>query len=724
MNRKLCYFSFILISFLLIADSEISAQENFNIECISQYYYNWDDGVSDIAVQDNYAYLACFQDGFRIVDLSNYDLPVDVSHIELENAYAVAVSGNYAFVAGNGISVIDVTDPAHPAITGSIISLGIPSILKIESNMLYAGGNAGLSITDISDPLNPEPTGLYLNTRVNGFDIQGHYAYIADRVNGMYVWDISNPLHPELIDHYTVATHSSVRDVSIADGYAYLACDMGGLEIVDLSTMQQAATVDSFECADVIEAKGDYLYLSYGCPECPLAILDITNRVSPQVESIYYPPADITNFTVVGDVIYVAFEYMGMRALDVSAIETPREVVRFNRLGFIHDVRTVGSLAYINESTCLTIIDVSDSQNAVEVGRYEPFNRLQDFEIVGTTAFLTLYMDHSLEAVDISDPTHPQLISTFSFENPVDELAIFDHYALAVDYHGVHIVDISDPTNMHETGFYQCLYGGLGIEADDRYVYVMDMHSSYEYNIVVALDMTDPANPVPVATWNVADCYTEITAANGLLFASARDGVRIFDTNNLQSTDPISILEYPEQHLSVFTTIHVDGQRLYLSNHEYGIWIYDIQDIFNPQLVGAFQTPGSALNSFTDGDILYLADGTNFGVYDCSGAVLDVPHKPAADIAEFALLSNYPNPFNSTTQIQFEVAGQYHVSIAVFDVLGRQVATLADQVYATGTHVVPWNGTSDNGSQVASGRYFVMAKANDAVSTIPVVLLK
>ncbi|MBU1920593.1 hypothetical protein KKG66_07090 [bacterium] len=56
--------------------------------------------------------------------------------------------------------------------------------------------------------------------------------------------------------------------------------------------------------------------------------------------------------------------------------------------------------------------------------------------------------------------------------------------------------------------------------------------------------------------------------------------------------------------------------------------------------------------------------------------------------------------------------------------LGRQVTTLADQNFTTGTHVIPWNGTNASGDAVASGRYFVRAQANDAISTIPVVLLK
>jgi hypothetical protein len=130
------------------------------------------------------------------------------------------------------------------------------------------------------------------------------------------------------------------------------------------------------------------------------------------------------------------------------------------------------------------------------------------------------------------------------------------------------------------------------------------------------------------------------------------------------------------------------------------------------------------MNSAVSGDILYLADNDNFGIYDCSQAVLDASEAPEASVKEFALLSNYPNPFNSSTQIRFEVGKVSHVNIGVYDVLGRSVVTLADRDFAAGAHAIPWNGTDASGSAVASGRYFVMAKAGDAVRSLPIVLLK
>ncbi len=76
----------------------------------------------------------------------------------------------------------------------------------------------------------------------------------------------------------------------------------------------------------------------------------------------------------------------------------------------------------------------------------------------------------------------------------------------------------------------------------------------------------------------------------------------------------------------------------------------------------------------------------------------------------FELRKNYPNPFNPTTNISFRVAENSHVRVTVFDVLGRKVATLADQQYTRGTHQVQWNASS-----ASSGQYIYRMEANGKV---------
>ncbi len=78
---------------------------------------------------------------------------------------------------------------------------------------------------------------------------------------------------------------------------------------------------------------------------------------------------------------------------------------------------------------------------------------------------------------------------------------------------------------------------------------------------------------------------------------------------------------------------------------------------------------------------------------------------------EFVLLQNYPNPFNPSTAISYQLSAISFVSLKVYDVLGRDVATLVDGVRNAGTHTVRWNASS-----MPSGVYVYCLRASDAVT--------
>ena len=80
---------------------------------------------------------------------------------------------------------------------------------------------------------------------------------------------------------------------------------------------------------------------------------------------------------------------------------------------------------------------------------------------------------------------------------------------------------------------------------------------------------------------------------------------------------------------------------------------------------------------------------------------------------EFALEGNYPNPFNPSTTIRFDIQRAAQTDIAVFDILGRRIATLVGAQLAPGTYSTTWNGTNDIGLAVASGMYLVRMSALD-----------
>jgi hypothetical protein len=72
-----------------------------------------------------------------------------------------------------------------------------------------------------------------------------------------------------------------------------------------------------------------------------------------------------------------------------------------------------------------------------------------------------------------------------------------------------------------------------------------------------------------------------------------------------------------------------------------------------------------------------------------------------------ALLQNAPNPFSSSTEIAFTLARPGRVSVAVYDVSGRRVASLKDGEAEAGSFRIVWDGRDESGRSVADGTYFV-----------------
>lgn len=113
------------------------------------------------------------------------------------------------------------------------------------------------------------------------------------------------------------------------------------------------------------------------------------------------------------------------------------------------------------------------------------------------------------------------------------------------------------------------------------------------------------------------------------------------------------------------------------------------------------------------------AEWTTLGIHGNISIPTGVEDEHSALPITFQLEQNYPNPFNPTTTIHFSLLTREHVTLKVFDVLGREVVTLVNEMKQPGLYEVTWEA-----SNVPSGVYFYRFTAGQYIQTGKAVLAK
>jgi hypothetical protein len=106
-------------------------------------------------------------------------------------------------------------------------------------------------------------------------------------------------------------------------------------------------------------------------------------------------------------------------------------------------------------------------------------------------------------------------------------------------------------------------------------------------------------------------------------------------------------------------------------------------------------------NALTHDTITVTGNGHSVSVSNLNGMIPEV----------YQLHNNYPNPFNPSTTIQYDLPRQSNVVLKVYSLLGQEIATLVNGVVEAGYHQTVWQGQHDSGRQVASGVYFFRMSA-------------
>jgi len=176
------------------------------------------------------------------------------------------------------------------------------------------------------------------------------------------------------------------------------------------------------------------------------------------------------------------------------------------------------------------------------------------------------------------------------------------------------------------------------------------------------------------------------------------------------------------------SNIHINPSTILNGNNYLNVSYEKIlKDIlFDEKNISIYQHDGKnwhQIESYIDTDLKVLrAKITSTGTFSIGygsneSYILTVPEK-------FSLHQNYPNPFNSSTTVKFELPEAQHITIEIYDILGRKINTIVEQYFDSGIYKYSWNGKNAINLEVSSGIFFYVLKSKNWNLTKKMIMLK
>lgn len=631
----------------------------------------------------------------KIVDVSEPSAPMLNGSVNLPDiASNLALSGKYACVVTNwasptrsSLQVIDVSNPNAPAIVGHLdLNLGTLTGVSAAGSYAYVSLNDNLLVVSISNPTQPAVvSGLQLNGYCNAIRVVGSHAYAVSD-NGLQIVDVSSPTAPTIVG----AVAAPGIDVAVAGS---LACVLGAniVSVIDISSPSAPVLIGNvdvraYNAPTTIAASGSHAYVA-------------PNRFTPELG------------------------HATLHAIALSAMSTPPPVGVLSGVG--GKVAAQGSHAYVLSPTALQVIDVSAPSTPTLAGSVSLPSYCQAISVAGPYAYVAILNQYPatgghLKVIDVSNPAAPAVVGNVDMGSPCD-VATDGSYVFVGDDTGLKIIDVSTPTA--PAIIRQVSIGAVDLMAMvDSRVYLYTPGSSPWTENLSVINVADPE--YPTLAWQ----EEELSGVGGVAITGSFmytcighiDSVPILYVRDITAPDgpPTDVTHVYPKGTGRLTAA---GDFLYLSLYAGMAHLIDVSIPSKPRFVGEVGPCGP--NLAVAGPYIYTAPGDFYVLHaQCAQHTTGVADTRRS--AAFSVLA-FPNPFNPATKIEYDVPSTGVVTVSVYDVQGRKVASLVDhQRTIVGTHVVNWDGQTDRGAAAASGIYFVRVEQYGKAVSKKITLLK
>ncbi len=465
-------------------------------------------------------------------------------------------------------------------------------------------------------------------------------------------------------------------------------------------------------------ARGDTVYFG---DDSTLVTVDFTNHALPvKIEEIAVGEL-IKDIVLNGNYAYVVDDNNGLHVIDISHPDTLFETDFLSTDG-ASGVAVNGNFAYVADvNSGLRVIDVSDPYSLVEVGLFDTNGYAIEVVVRGDYAYVADGLE-GLRVVNISDPD--SLYETGSFDTGdypcyACGVALDGNFAYVADFEcGLRVIDISVPDSLKEVGFIMTADRAWDVALDGNFAYVADRAGGLR-----VIEITDPENPSEAGYYDTSDEAMAIAISDDNIFsAMAGSGIYLFYTHLVptlvQGYSAGFCNEAVKVEWELSEAVDISELAVYRGEFPGGI-IERIQ----PREIKVY----GLIYSFEDADCsrgktyFYRVGIENGGCYKFLFETerISIPQIP------LALHQSYPNPFNPSTTITYDLPEKGRVKLDIYDAAGRFVKSLLDRTQNRGSNKsVVWNGKDTAGNRVCSGVYFYRLRFGREELSRKMILLK
>ena len=691
--------SFFVFFGILLSILNGQAQDSLRVSRVAQLYDAWW-FATDAEIFSHYAFVVTGNTGIRVVDLANPTEPVEVAvtlnDIEVAD---LALYDHYVYAATpDGIIVLDVVDPTAPQQIGLVeIFLGA-TYVNVVDNRLFAMDVFSYYMYDLSNPEQPsylaEGT-LSLDATV-GVTAHGNTLFVLGSYSGLFMYDITTPADPEECGVFQIGEAGFWNAVA-EDTMVYTTCTSAGFRILrrtaacQLSSLSQLSTV--YVPSD-LEVLGNYCYLSI--VDMGLRVVDISDRSAPFYVATCLAGRELVGMSINGGLAVVTEYSRGIQVVNVENPVSPIEIGNYGREGLLYGAERVDSLLLIGDwEVGVRILSVANPVSPLEIGTYQSPGKTYWATAVDTLLLVAIGTG-GLHIADLRNPAAPQPLATLDSPGSCFSLDVNMPYVyLACGGAGLRIVDLSDPNSPMLVGQYST-QDGSGISNVD----VVD-HVAYlplDFGGLHIVDVADPANPTLLGVCDtMAMRPMWVAVQEG--YAYVADDLHTLSVVDVQNPlQPVMIGRVNTPGTWSAYALRLNGNHAVVVGRN-GLRVVSIDNPALPVTTGYFSYDYGSGHEFSDvalsedGRYAYVPEYVHLTVFDCVNAYLDAP-EPTALVIEFALHSAYPNPFNATTTMAFSLPEETVVKLAVFDLLGRLVATPVNGKMPAGHHSITFDAAS------------------------------